>query len=149
MVTDALFKPNGLCFSPDYKKLYICDTGSSHYKQAPKNIQVWDVTDARKLSNGRQYISMEMEVKGQKVAGMADGIRCDTDGNVWVGAGWVGDGYDGVHIFSPEGQRIGVILLPEICANICFGGPRRNRLFMAASQSLYAVYVEATGAHFC
>ena len=82
-------------------------------------------------------------------AGMADGIRCDTEGNVWVGAGWVGPGYDGVHIFSPEGQRIGLILLPEICANICFGGPRRNRLFMAASQSLYAVYVEATGAHFC
>jgi gluconolactonase len=83
------------------------------------------------------------------VAGMADGIRCDTNGNLWVGAGWVGAGYDGVHIFSPEGQRIGLILLPEICANICFGGPRRNRLFMAASQSLYAVYVEATGAHFC
>jgi gluconolactonase len=149
LVTDGLFKPNGLCFSPDYKKLYICDTGSSHYKQAPKNIQVWDVIDARKLSNGRQYISMEMEVKGEKVAGMADGIRCDTEGNVWVGAGWVGDGYDGVHIFSSEGQRIGLILLPEICANLCFGGPRRNRLFMAASQSLYSVYVEATGAHFC
>ena len=147
-VTDGLFKPNGLCFSPDYKKLYICDTGSSHYKEAPKNIQVWDV-DGAKLKNGRQYISMEMELKGEKVAGMADGIRCDTDGNVWVGAGWVGAGYDGVHIFSPEGQRIGLILLPEICANICFGGPRRNRLFMAASQSLYAVYVEAKGAHFC
>jgi gluconolactonase len=85
----------------------------------------------------------------ETVAGMADGIRCDTDGNVWVGAGWVGAGYDGVHIFSPEGQRIGIILLPEICANICFGGPRRNRLFMAASQSLYALYVEAKGAHFC
>jgi len=149
MVTDALFKPNGLCFSPDYKKLYICDTGASHYKQAPKNIQVWDVTDARKLSNGRQYISMEMDLKGQKVAGMADGIRSDTEGNIWVGGGWVGDGYDGVHVFSPEGQRIGLILLPEICANVCFGGPRRNRLFMAAGQSLYAVYVEAAGAHFC
>jgi len=149
MVTDALFKPNGLCFTPDYKKLYICDTGASHYKQAPKNIQVWDVTDGRKISNGRQYISMDMEVKGEKVAGMADGIRCDTDGNVWTGGGWVGPGYDGVHIFSPEGQRIGLILLPEICANVCFGGPRRNRLFMAAAQSLYAVYVEAFGAHFC
>jgi len=149
MVTDALFKPNGLCFTPDYKKLYICDTGATHYKQAPKNIQVFDVIDARKLGNGRQYISMEMEVKGEKVAGLADGIRCDTDGNVWVGAGWVGPGYDGVHVFSPEGQRIGLILLPEICANICFGGQHRNRLFMAASQSLYAVYVEATGAHFC
>jgi gluconolactonase len=150
MVTDALYKPNGLCFTPDYKKLYICDTGASHYKDAPKNIQVWDVTDnARKLSNGRQYISMDMDVKGQKVAGMADGIRCDTEGNVWTGGGWVGEGYDGVHIFSPEGQRIGLILLPEICANVCFGGPRRNRLFMAAGQSLYSLYVEAFGAHFC
>ena len=168
-VTDELFKPNGLCFSPDYKKLYICDTGASHYKEAPKNIKVWDVTDARKLGNGREYISMKMSAgvaasfhrtaeerdafqfpdKDGNVAGMADGIRCDTEGNVWVGAGWVGPGYDGVHVFSPEGQRIGMILLPEICANICFGGPRRNRLFMAASQSLYAVYVEAKGAHFC
>ncbi len=159
-VTDEIFKPNGLCFSPDYKKLYLCDTGSSHYPQAPKNIQMWDVTDARKLTKGREFISMKMSgqlvsqlggsaADGESVAGMADGIRCDTEGNVWVGAGWVGPGYDGVHIFSPEGQRIGIILLPEICSNICFGGPRRNRLFMAASQSLYAVYVEATGAHFC
>ncbi len=147
-VTDEIFKPNGLCFSPDYKKLYVADTGASHYKEAPKNIKVWDVDGAR-LKNGRQYVSMETSLKGEKVAGMADGIRCDTEGNVWVGAGWVGDGYDGVHIFSPEGQRIGLILLPEICANLCFGGARRNRLFMCGSQSLYAVYVEAKGAHWC
>ena len=184
-VTDEIFKPNGLCFSPDYKKLYVADTAASHYKDAPKNIKVWDV-DGAKLKDGREYISMAMsaalvkkyadahgdpfdasqvarrDIPGiatanatvrpsvvEAVAGMADGIRCDTDGNVWVGAGWVGAGYDGVHIFSAEGQRIGLILLPEICANICFGGPRRNRLFMAASQSLYAVYVEARGAHFC
>ena len=87
-----------------------------------------------------------MELPG-KGAGMADGIRADTDGNIWAGAGWVGDGYDGVHIFAPGGKRIGMILLPEICANVCFGGPKRNRLFMAASQSLYAVYVETQGAH--
>jgi gluconolactonase len=147
-VADEIFKPNGLCFSPDYKKLYVADTGSSHYKDAPKNIKVWDVDGAR-LKNGRQYVSMEMELKGEKVAGMADGIRCDTEGNIWVGAGWVGAGYDGVHVFSPAGQRIGMILLPEICSNVCFGGPRRNRLFMTGSQSLYAVYVEAKGAHWC
>jgi gluconolactonase len=144
MVTDALFKPNGLCFSPDYKKLYVADTGSSHYPQAPKNIQVFDVADGRKLANGRHIISMELPGKG---AGMADGIRADVDGNIWAGAGWVGEGYDGVHIFAPNGERIGMILLPEICANLCFGGSRRNRLFMAASQSLYAVYVETQGAH--
>jgi gluconolactonase len=95
----------------------------------------------------KEFVSMEMEVKGKKVAGFSDGIRCDIDGNVWSSAGWVGEGYDGVHIFTPDGTRIGQILLPEICANICFGGPKRNRLFMAASQSIYAVYVETQGAH--
>ena len=168
-VTDEIFKPNGLCFSPDYRKLYVADTGASHYAEAPKNIKVWDVTDARKLGNGREFCSMKMDARlaaslSKKeadvrpgagpadfphIAGMADGIRCDTEGNVWVGAGWVGPGYDGVHVFSPEGMRIGLILLPEICSNVCFGAARRNRLFMTASQSLYAVYVEATGAHFC
>ncbi len=104
-----------------------------------------DIAD-NKQRNGKQYVSMDLPGKG---AGMADGIRCDTDGNIWVGAGWVGDGYDGVHIFSPEGQRIGQILLPEICANLCFGGTKRNRLFMCGSQSLYSVYTEALGAHIC
>ena len=86
-----------------------------------------------------------MELNGKM--GSSDGIRADVDGNVWSAAGWVGPGYDGVHIFAPDGQRIGMIRLPEICANLCFGGPKRNRLFMAASQSVYAVYVETQGAH--
>ena len=144
IVTDELYKPNGLGFSPDYKKLYICDTGASHYPEAAKIIQVYDVIDGTKLQKGRRYVSMELAGKG---AGLADGIRADTDGNIWVGAGWVGAGYDGVHIFDPEGLRIGMILLPEICANVCFGGTKRNRLFMTAGQSLYSVYVEARGAH--
>jgi len=144
MLTDDAYKPNGLCFSPDYKKLYLCDTGVTHYPEAPRDIKVFDVVDGKSLRNGRKWGSMEVPGKG---AGMADGIRADTDGNIWVGAGWVGPGYDGVHILNPAGERIGMILLPEICANLCFGGPRRNRLFMAASQSLYAVYVEAIGAH--
>jgi len=72
----------------------------------------------------------------KEMAGFADGIRADTDGNIWVGGGWVGDGYDGVHVFSPDGERIGLILLPEICSNVCFGGEKRNRLFMTpASRS--------------
>jgi len=148
VLTDAPFKPNGLCFSPDYKKVYIADTGSSHYPQAPKNIQVWDI-DGTKLKNGREFASMKMEINGKTVAGLADGIRCDKDGNVWAGMGWVGEGYDGVHIFSPAGQRIGQIIMPEICSNVCFGGTRRNRLFMTGSRSLYAVYTEAIGAHWC
>lgn len=147
IVTNEMFKPNGICFSPDYKKVYIADTGASHYEKAPKNIMVWDVIDGKKLKNGREFTSMKMSMKLGEVAGFADGIRADVDGNIWAGMGWVGEGYDGVHIFAPDGQRIGQILLPEICANLCFGGPKRNRLFMTASQSLYSVYVETQGAH--
>jgi gluconolactonase len=131
----------------------VAETGASHYPDAPRNIRVYDVEDGKKLKNGREFASMAMEPyhqsKGSKKAGFADGMRVDTDGNLWVGAGWVGDGYDGVHVFAPDGTRIGLILLPEICSNVCFGGVKRNRLFMTGSQSLYAVYVEAQGAHCC
>ena len=88
-VTDDMYKPNGLCFSPDYTKLYICDTGATHYPEAPKNIRVYDVADARALRNGKQFVSMDLPGKG---AGMADGIRADAQGNIWAGAGWVGAG---------------------------------------------------------
>ena len=141
-VTDEPFKPNGMCFSADYKKVYIADTGKSHYPNAKSIIWVYDV-DGDKLKNGKTFAEMTLDGK----TGFADGIRCDEDGNVWASAGWVGDGYDGVHVFAPDGQRIGLILLPEIPSNVCFGGPKRNRLFITASQSLYAVYVEAQGAH--
>ncbi len=141
-VADQPFKPNGLCFSHDYKKLYVADTGVSHYDKAKSVIWVYDVDGAR-LANGKTFVSMEWNGK----TGFADGIRCDEDGNIWSSAGWVGDGYDGVHIFSPDGTRIGQIRLPEICSNVCFGGSKRNRLFMTGSQSLYAVYVETRGAH--
>ena len=77
----------------------------------------------------------------QLTHGIADGIRCDADGNIWAGA------RPGVQVVAPSGERIGMIRLPETCANVCFGGLRRNRLFMTASQSLYVVYVETTGAH--
>jgi gluconolactonase len=152
-VADDIFKPNGLCFSPDYKKLYVADTGASHYADAPKNIRVWDVVDGKKLANGREFASMNLVMEdrfrrdSEEKAGFADGIRADVDGNVWASAGWVGDGYDGVHVFAPDGTRIGQILLPEICSNVCFGGTKRNRLFMTASTSLYAVFVETRGAH--
>jgi gluconolactonase len=141
-VAEEPFKPNGLCFSPDYKLLYIADTGISHYPNAKSQIWVYDV-DGAKLKNPRTFVSMEWNGK----TGFSDGIRCDEDGNIWSSAGWVGDGYDGVHIFAPDGARIGQIRLPEICSNICFGGSKRNRLFMTGSQSLYAVYVETRGAH--
>ena len=150
LVNDELEKPNGICFSPDYKKLYVADTGK------PRDIQVFDLVDSTRLKNRRQFVDMAMPLQGVETRdgkrtvggkGSSDGIRCDVDGNVWSAAGWVGEGYDGVHVFTPGGQRIGMILLPEICANLCFGGAKRNRLFMAASESIYAVYVETQGAH--
>ncbi len=185
-VTDDLAKPNGLCFSPDYKKLYIVDTG------APKNIRVYDV-DGTKLKAGKDFNSMasgwesmthgpyegdlrfykgtkpnEKKPDGKQVHGMlvveragpggsralpervgSDGVRCDVEGNVWASAGWAGAGLDGVHVFSPEGQRIGLIKLPETASNLCFGGQKRNRLFITASQSLFSLYVNTRGAHHC
>lgn len=141
-VADEPFKPNGICFSPDYRTMYVADTGASHYPEAKNIIWQYDI-DGATLKNPRTFASMELDGR----SGFADGIRCDEDGNVWSSAGWVGDGYDGVHVFAPDGARIGQIRLPEICANLCFGGSKRNRLFMTASQSLYAVYVETRGAH--
>ena len=140
-MADQIDKPNGLCFSPNLDKLYVSDTGKG------KNIKVWEV-DGEKLKKDRVFASMTMEVDGVEKTGGADGIRCDVDGNIWASAGWVGAGFDGVHVFEPkDGTRIGQILLPEICSNVCFGGRKRNRLFMTASHSLYAVYVDAIGAH--
>ncbi|MBV9580682.1 MAG: SMP-30/gluconolactonase/LRE family protein [Chloroflexi bacterium] len=139
MVTDEPDHPNGLCFSPDLKRLYVVDTGS------PRDIKVYDVLDDHRLVNARQFT--DMRLNGKAVG--PDGLRVDIQGNVWAAAGWAGGGYDGVLIFTPEGDLIGQIVLPEACANVCFGGPKRNRLFMAASQSVYAVYVNTRGAHCC
>ncbi|HSI63797.1 MAG TPA: SMP-30/gluconolactonase/LRE family protein [Candidatus Saccharimonadia bacterium] len=140
-VTDEVEKPNGLCFSPDFKKLYLVDTG------APKNILVYDVVDGKSLANRKVFAVMNADNPKGKVG--TDGVRCDVDGNVWASAGWAGEGFDGVYVFSPHGQHIGQIKLPETGSNLCFGGPRRNRLFITASQSVYSVYVNTQGAHIC
>jgi gluconolactonase len=124
--------PNGICFSPDYKKLYVADTGTG------RETRVWDL-DGAKVRNGKRFI--QLDIPGTGAPSFADGIRCDVDGNVWAGA------RPGVQVITPNGERIGMIRLPETCANISFGGTKRNRLFMAASQSLYVVYVQTTGAH--
>jgi len=142
-LTDDIGKPNGICFSPDYKKLYVADTACTHDPKAPKIIKVWDIVGDTKVAKGRVFVNMEMGGK----AGLADGIRADIHGNIYVATGWVGQGYDGVHVFASDGKRIGQIRLPETCANLCFGGVKRNRLFMTASQSLYSVYLETRGAH--
>jgi gluconolactonase len=137
-LTDELSAPNGLCFSHDYKKLYIVDTG-----QGVGDIKVFDVVDEARLANGRVFV--DMVIDGKKVG--PDAVRADIDGNIWASAGWVGYPYDGVHCFTPEGERIGQIRLPETTSNFVFGGPKRNRLMITASQSIYAVYLNTRGAH--
>ena len=127
----AVGGPNGVCFSPDYKRLFVADTGM------PRDIKVWDV-DGKTLKAGKRLI--QLDIPGTGTPSAADGIRCDVDCNIWAGA------RPGVQVVTATGERIGMIRLPETCANVCFGGSRRNRLFMAASQSLYAVYTGTQGA---
>jgi gluconolactonase len=134
VAVDDMERPNGLAFSPDESRLYVVDTPAS----GAKTVHVYDVVaDGTKLARGRVFFDA--------MPGWADGIRCDSLGNVWCGFSG-GEGQDGVAIFAPDGVLIGRILLPERCANLCFGGRKRNRVFMAASQSVYALYVEAQGA---
>jgi gluconolactonase len=131
VLTTDMHRPNGLCFSPDERKLYVADSGD------PKDIRVFDIGSRNTLRNNRRFVDMK--------PGIADGIRCDSDGNLWSSAGWAGAGYDGVHDFAPDGTLIGKINLPEICSNLCFGGRKKNRLFMTGSMSLYALYTDAKG----
>jgi gluconolactonase len=138
--------PNGLTFSPDHKKLYIVSTGKGPGDSGPGgkgNVFVFDVGAGNTLSN--QKLFADYLIDGVKCA--PDGIRCDVDGNLWCSSNaGRAVGYNGVTIWTPQGRLIGRIRLPEVCANLCFGGPKRNRLFMAASQSLYAVHVNTQGA---
>ena len=130
-VIDDFGQPNGLAFSPDETTFYIADSAASHDPAAPRHIRAFDVTGDR-LSNGRVFAHID--------AGLPDGIRTDTSGNVWSSAA------DGVHCFAPDGIRLGKIKVPQTVANLTFGGPRRNRLFIAATTSVYAIYVTVTGA---
>ncbi|WP_231594516.1 SMP-30/gluconolactonase/LRE family protein [Synechococcus sp. CBW1107] len=140
VVANGIEKPNGLCFSPEYSRLYITDTGASHKPGHPRRILVYDVIDGSRLADGRMFCDMG--------PAMADGLTCDLDGNVWASSGWADPELDGVAVFSPEGELIGRIHLPEVASNLCFGGRRRNRLFITAGQSVYAVYMEAQGLPF-
>lgn len=124
-------QPNGLAFSPDETKLYVADSASSHDPRAPRHIRVFDVVDGRRLANGSVFCSIDN--------GLPDGFRLDVQGNLWTSAG------DGVHCFSPEGDLLGKILVPQTVANLTFGGPRRNRLFITARTSLYSVFVATNG----
>jgi gluconolactonase len=131
VVIGDLRGPNGLCFSPDESKLYVVESRATPNRL----IHVYDV-DGAKLANKRIFVDCG--------PGTADGIKCDTDGNLWCGWG-MSEELDGVVVFSPEGKMIGRIRLPERCANLCFGGAKRDRLFMASSQSVYSLYVHAQG----
>jgi gluconolactonase len=143
---DQVPDPNGLCFSPDYKKLYVVSTGKGPGDTGPGgkgDVHVFDVGSDNKLSN--QKLFSDCMVDGVKCG--PDGIRSDVNGNLWVSSNaGRAVGYSGVTVWSPEGKLVGRIRLPEVCGNVCFGGPKRNRLFMAASQSLYAVYTATQGA---
>jgi gluconolactonase len=143
---DKVPDPNGLCFSHDYKRLYVASTGKGPGDTGPGGkgeIYVLDVGTDNKLSNQRLFT--DCMVDGVKCG--PDGLRCDVNGNLWASSNaGRAVGYSGVTVWNPDAKLIGRIRLPEICGNVCFGGPKRNRLFMAASQSLYAVYTATQGA---
>jgi gluconolactonase len=130
-VVEDFVKPNGLAFSPDEKILYVADSAASHDPNAPHHIRAFDVVDGKKLTNSRVFC----DIKGGSIP---DGFRVDVNGNVWTSA-------DGVECYAPDGTLLGRINVPEIVANVTFGGKRRNRLFITATTSLYAVYVNTTG----
>ena len=132
VVADDFVKPNGLAFSPDESILYISDSGVSHDPEnGPHHIRAFDVMNGRKLTNGRVFAEVS--------PGLPDGFRLDTEGNIWTSA------QDGVHCYAPDGTILGKILTPERVSNLTFGGPKRNRMFMTTTQSVYAVYTAATG----
>jgi gluconolactonase len=134
VVVDGINAPNGLCFSPDETKFYLVESRSE-----PRRILAYDVAgDGSKIANGKILIDSGPQ-------GTPDGMRCDIDGNLWCGWG-MSAALDGVRVFTPQGEPIGHIALPERCANVCFGGAKRNRLFMAAAHSLYSLYVNTQGA---
>jgi gluconolactonase len=133
VVTDDVTGPNGLAFSPDEKTLYIIAS-----RAEPREFVAYDVVDdGRRLANRRVFIKCRPDET-------PDGFRVDVDGNLWCGWGMTAE-FDGVRVFNPAGEPIGHIALPERCANLCFGGRHRTRLFMAASHSLYSLHVNTQG----
>ncbi len=136
VVADDFTRPNGLAFSPDEKLLYIVDTGITH--GGPSHIRVFEVA-GNKLRKGRVFAE-------DFAPGFTDGLRTDMRGNVWCSMGWADPAEDGARCYAPDGDLIGKVHLPESCANLCFGGKKRNRLFICGSTSIYALYVDVQGA---
>ncbi|MGN6583273.1 MAG: SMP-30/gluconolactonase/LRE family protein [Rhizobiaceae bacterium] len=131
IVADDFVQPNGLAFSPDEKILYIVDTGRTHRDDAPAHMRKFAVSDDGKLSGG--------EVFADCTAGLFDGFRLDTAGRIWTSAA------DGVHCYDPDGTLIGKIRVPEIVANVCFGGEKRNYLYICGTTSLYGIRLPVNG----
>lgn len=129
-------RPNGICFSPDYRRAYIVDSAQTDGPAYRNTIVVFDVRGVE-LKNPRVFADFS--------PGGTDGIRCDSDGNVWCAWGWGGPDTNGVRVHHPDGSLLAILHTPEIIANLCFGGPKRNRLFMCGSTSIYSVYVNAAG----
>lgn len=132
IVADDFWKPNGLAFSPDESRLYVVDSGYLPDPRGPRHIRVFDVADGKTLSGGA--------VLAEISPGIPDGLRVDAEGRIWVGAG------DGVHCLAPDGTLLGKIRVPEAVANLAFGGPNRDRLYITATTSLYAIYTNVRGA---
>jgi gluconolactonase len=131
-VTTDFAKPNGLAFSPDERLLYIADTGATHAKDGPRHMRRFTVAaDGKTLSGGEVFATCH--------PGFFDGFRLDVAGNIWTSAG------DGVHCYAPDGTLLGKIAVPEVVANVCFGGPKRNRLFICGTTSLYSIFLSTTG----
>jgi gluconolactonase len=135
VVVDDFVQPNGICFSPDETQLYVIDSGAG-----AAHIRVFDVDINRgTVRNGKVFAD-------GFAPGITDGMRADVEGNIWCSMGWADPKEDGVRCYSPAGELLGKIHLPETCANLVFGGPLRNRLYMCASTSVYACYVSTRGA---
>jgi gluconolactonase len=140
VVVDDFVEPNGIAFSPDEKKLYVLDTGFTDGPDNPSHIRVFDADIAAgKVSNSKVFADMPKP-------SITDGVRCDTDGRVWCSVGWGDPNEDGVRCYTPDGDLLGKIHIPETVANLCFGGTFRNRLYICGSTSLYAVYTSVQGA---
>jgi gluconolactonase len=140
VVVDDFVEPNGITFSPDEKKLYVIDTGFTDGPNNPSHIRAFDVdVEGGKVSNGKVFAEMPKP-------SITDGMRADTAGNIWCSLGWGDPNDDGVRCYTPAGELLGKIHIPETVANLCFGGTFRNRLYICGSTSLYAVYTSATGA---
>ena len=131
IAADDFVRPNGIAFSLDERRLFVADTGATHVENGPRHIRVFDVDDSGSLTGGEVFTTCTSR--------LFDGFRLDEAGRIWTSAG------DGVHCYDPDGTLIGKIAVPEVVANVVFGGPKRNRLYICGTTSLYAMMLQVNG----